>query len=53
MAGWSSGHLARRSVQLSDRPAGRRLTLRIWPKRRVVLSLAVVEVRRVSDSTRV
>jgi hypothetical protein len=53
MAGWSPGHLARRSVQPPDRPAGRRLTLRIWPKRQVVLSLAVVDVRRASDSTRV
>jgi hypothetical protein len=53
MAGWSPGHLARRSVQLGDRPARRRVTLRIWPKRRVVLSLAVVDVRRASDSTRV
>jgi hypothetical protein len=52
MAGWFPGHSPRRPRGV-DVPTARRLTLRFGPKRRLVFSMALVDVRRTSDTTRV
>jgi hypothetical protein len=53
MAGWFPGHGPERRPEHAKAPTARRLILRVWPKRRVVVSLALVDVRRASDSAHV
>jgi hypothetical protein len=53
VAGWSPGQHAVKRPEPARPQSDRRLTLRVWRKRQVVVSLAVVDVRRASDTSRV
>jgi hypothetical protein len=53
MAGWSPGDSTRRRPQPGATPEARRLVVNVWPKRKVVVSLAFVDARRASDGRHV
>jgi hypothetical protein len=53
MAGWFPGYQTPRRPRPVAMPEARSVAVRVWPKRKVIVSLAFVDVRRTSDGRHV